>query len=173
VEINMTQLTEQSARQIFADVNTRNVDKIVDLYAENASFQVPNLESPLVGKMAIRSYVAGALAAFPDWTMDVNSVLVSGHEAVVVNSVHGTHTGPFTTADGKSVSPTNKKLNQEQLTRVVIDENGKISMFRAYGNPSSMNRMLRPPQPSTPTRSEPAASSPIRPTSAAAAIEAK
>jgi|SRR5271155_1728540 len=143
----MTQLTEQSARQIFADVNTRNVEKIVELYAENASFQVPTLESPLVGKDAIRSYVTGALTAFPDWTMDVSSVIVSGQEAVVVNSVHGTHTGPYTTKDGKPVSPTNKKLNQEQLTRVVVNENGKVSLFRSYGNPSSMNRMLRPPQP--------------------------
>jgi ketosteroid isomerase-like protein len=145
VERNVTQLTEQHARQLIAEVNTRNVDKIVEQYAENASFQVPNLDAPLVGKEAIRTYVTGALAAFPDWTMDVKEVLVSGQEAVIVNSVHGTHTGPYTTKDGKSVDPTNKKLLQEQLTRVVVNADGKISLFRAYGNPSSINRMLRPP----------------------------
>ena len=79
----MTQLTEQNARQIFADVNTRNVDKIVEHYAENATFQVPNLDAPVVGKEAIRTYVTSALTAFPDWSMDVREVLVSGHEAVV------------------------------------------------------------------------------------------
>jgi ketosteroid isomerase-like protein len=150
----MTQLTEQHARQIFADVNTRNVDKIVGHYADNATFQVPNLDAPLVGKEAIRTYVSSALAAFPDWTMEVKEILVSGHEAVVVNSVHGTHTGPYTTKDGKSVQPTNKKLNQEQLTRVVVNEDGKVSLFRAYGNPSSINRMLRPPQPVVTTHTE-------------------
>jgi len=154
VERKITQLTEQHARQIFADVNTRNVDKIVENYAENATFQVPTLDSPLVGKAAIRSYISSALTAFPDWSLDVKEVLVSGHEAVVVNSVHGTHTGPYTTKDGKSVDPTNKKLNQEQLTRVVVDESGKVSLYRAYGNPSAMNRMLRPPQPVVTTRTE-------------------
>jgi len=150
----MTQLTEQHARQIFADVNTRDVDKIVEHYAENATFQVPNLDAPVVGKEAIRTYVTSALTAFPDWSMDVREVLVSGHEAVVVNSVHATHTGPYTTKDGKAVVPTNKKLNQEQLTRVVVNEDGKISLFRAYGNPSAMNRMLRPPNPVVTTHTE-------------------
>ncbi|HEY1198179.1 MAG TPA: nuclear transport factor 2 family protein [Thermoplasmata archaeon] len=141
----MTQLTELEARQMIAVVNTRNVEKVVAQYAENASFQVPNLESPIQGKEAIRSYLTGAFAAFPDWTMDINNVIVSGNEAIVVNSVHGTHTGPFTDSDGKAVTPTNKSFVQDQLTRVVVDENGKVSLYRAYGNPSRMNRLLRSP----------------------------
>jgi ketosteroid isomerase-like protein len=141
----MTQLTEPEARQMIAVVNTRNVEKVVEQYAENASFQVPNLESPIEGKEAIRSYLTSAFAAFPDWTMDINKVIVSGNEAILVNSVHGTHTGPFTDSDGKAVAPTNKTFVQEQLTRVVVDEKGKVSLFRAYGNPSRMNRLLRSP----------------------------
>jgi uncharacterized protein (TIGR02246 family) len=142
MESKMTQLTEQEARQMIAVVNTRNVDKVVDQYAEDASFQVPSLDSPLRGKEAIRSYLTSAFAAFPDWTMDISKVMVSGDEAVVVNSVHGTHTGPFTSKDGKSITPTNKAFAQEQLTRVVVNEKGKVSLFRAYGNPSEMNRLL-------------------------------
>jgi ketosteroid isomerase-like protein len=127
------------------------VETILAHYADNATFQVPTLESPLVGKEAIRTYLTSAFVTFPDWTMDLKEVLVSGHEAVVVNSVHGTHTGPFTAKDGKSVAPTNKKLVQEQLTRVVVNDDGKISLLRSYGNPSAMNRMLRPPQPAVVT----------------------
>ncbi len=163
----MTQLTEPEARQIVDVVNTRNVEKVVEQYAENASFQVPNLESPIEGKAAIRSYLSNAFAAFPDWTMDINKVLVSGNEAIVVNSVHGTHTGPFTDADGKAVAPTNKTFVQEQLTRVVVDEKGKVSLFRAYGNPSRMNRLLRSPNApkqsagTPPTSSAPTVPSPM------------
>src|SRR5271170_5965577 len=138
----MSTLTEQHARLLFADVNTRNVAKIVDQYADNATFQVPSLDAPIQGKEAIRSYLTGTFAAFPDWTMDISKVIVSGDEAVLVNSVHGTHTGPYTTTDGKSIAPTNKKLNQEQLARVVVNVDGKVELFRAYGNPASMNRML-------------------------------
>jgi len=150
----MTQLTEQDARRLATVVNTRNVSKVVDEYAENATFQVPNLDAPLQGKEAIRSYLTSAFAAFPDWTMDISKVIVSGDEAVVVNSVHGTHTGPFTASDGKAVAPTNKKFSQEQLTRVVVDSSGKVTLFRAYGNPSQMNRLLRPAQPSSTVHSE-------------------
>jgi ketosteroid isomerase-like protein len=150
----MSTLTEQQTRLLFADVNTRNVAKIVEQYAEDASFQVPSLDAPLRGKEAIRSYLTGTFAAFPDWTMDISKVIVSGDEAVLVNSVHGTHTGPYTTRDGKSIVPTNKKLDQEQLARVVVNANGKVELFRAYGNPSAMNRMLRPPQSSVTSRTE-------------------
>jgi ketosteroid isomerase-like protein len=150
MENKMAQLTEQDARQMIAVVNTRNVDKVVDQYAEDASYQVPNMESPIRGKEAIRTYLTNAFAAFPDWTMDVGKVIVSGDETIVVNSVHGTHTGPFTAPDGKAIVPTNKKFVQEQLTRVVVDEKGKVTMFRAYGNPSAMNRMLRAPSQAQP-----------------------
>ncbi len=165
----MTQLTEPVARQMVDVVNTRNVEKLMEQYAENASFQVPNLEAPIEGKTAIRSYLTSAFAAFPDWTMDINKVIVSGNEAIVVNSVHGTHTGPFTGSDGKAVAPTNKTFVQEQLTRVVVDESGKVSLFRAYGNPSRMNRLLRTPNApkgSSGTESSTSAQSVTAPTSA-------
>jgi hypothetical protein len=78
--------------------------------------------------------------------MDVSKVIVSGNDVVVVNSVHGTHTGPFTARDGKAITPTYKLFVEEQLTHVVINEHGKISSFRAYGNPSDMHRLLGFPQ---------------------------
>jgi len=149
---------------MMAVANTRNVEQIVEQYAENASFQVPRLESPIVGKEAIRSFLTTSFAAFPDWTMDINSVIVSGNEAMVVNSVHGTHTGPFTDTDGKAVVPTNKKFVQEQLTRVVVDEKGKVSLYRAYGNPSRMNRLLRSPNvPKQSTSNAESVTAPIAP----------
>ncbi|MGC2288367.1 MAG: nuclear transport factor 2 family protein [Thermoplasmata archaeon] len=138
----MTQLTEQEARQMIAVVNTRNVDKILEQYAEDATFQVPTQDAPLHGKTAIRGFLAGSFQAFPDWTQDVKNVYVSGHDVVVLNSVHGTHTGPLTAQDGKSIAPTNKKVIQEQMARVVLNEAGKIQSFRAYGIASDLNQQL-------------------------------
>src|ERR1700691_835637 len=150
----MTQLTEQEARQMIAVVNTRNVDKVVEQFADDASYQVPSLDLPLRGKEAIRTFLTNAFAAFPDWTMDIGKVIVAGDETVVVNSVHGTHSGSSSTKDGKSVAPTNKKFVQEQLTRVTVNEKGKVTLFRAYGNPTEMNRLMGFPQ-GTPTKTEP------------------
>jgi len=138
----MTQMTEQDARQMIAVVNTRNVDQVVEQYADDATFQLPNLATPICGKDAIRSYLKESFAAFPDWTLDVTKVFVSGDETVIVNSVRGTNTGPMRGADGKSIAPTHKKFVQDQMTRVVLNEKGKVQSLRAYGNPADIDRQL-------------------------------
>jgi steroid delta-isomerase-like uncharacterized protein len=138
----MPQITEENARQMIAVVNTRNVEKVMEQYAENATFQVPILETPLKGKDAIRAFLTGNFAAFPDWTIDVTKVFVSGDETVVVNSVHGTHTGPMTGQDGKVIAPTHKRFVQDQATRVIFNDHGKVTSLRAFGNSSDLARQL-------------------------------
>ncbi len=138
----MTQLTEQDARQMIAVVNTRNVDRIVEQYADDATFQIPALNSPLRGKEAIRSYFKGSFEAFPDWTLNITKVFVSGDETVIVNSVSGTHTGPLAGVDGKSIAPTHQRFVEDQMTRVVLNENGKVKSLRAYGNSADLYRQL-------------------------------
>jgi steroid delta-isomerase-like uncharacterized protein len=134
----VTQLTETQAREMIAVVNTRNLDKIVDQYAESATFQVPNLDKPLKGKEAIRSFMKGSFTAFPDWTIEARSVAVSGNESFVVNSVHGTHDGPLVGQDGKTIPATHKKFVQEQMTHIILNEHGKVLSLRAYGNPTEL-----------------------------------
>jgi ketosteroid isomerase-like protein len=136
----LTQLTEQDARQMIAVVNTRNVDKVMEQYAEDATFQVPSLDTPLKGKVAIRAFLSESFTAFPDWNMDVTKVFVSGDETVIVNSVHGTHSGQLVGKDGKSFAPTHKKFVQEQMTRVILNE--KVQSLRAYGNPADLYHQL-------------------------------
>lgn len=138
----MTQLTEQEARQMIAVVNTRNVETIVEQYAEDATFQVPSLAAPIHGKTAIRNFLTGSFTAFPDWTMDVSRVYVAGSDVVVVNSVRGTHTGPLAQPNGQPIAPTNKKFAQEQMTRVVLNGSGKVQSLRSYGNPAELNQQL-------------------------------
>jgi steroid delta-isomerase-like uncharacterized protein len=142
----MTPLTEQEARQMIAVVNTRNVDTIVEQYAEDATFQAPNMETPLRGKAAIRGFLTGSFAAFPDWTMDVSKVYVTGNDVVVVNSVRGTHTGPLAVPNGQPIAPTHKKFVQEQMTRVVLNASGKVESLRSYGNPAEITGQLGLPK---------------------------
>jgi steroid delta-isomerase-like uncharacterized protein len=142
----MTQLTEQDVRQMVAVVNTRNVEKVVEQYADDATYQVPNLETPLKGKAAIRSYLTESFVAFPDWTMDVSKVIVQGNDVVVVDSISGTHTGPLMAADGTAVAPTNKKFVQEQMTRVVLNQQGKVVSLRSYGNAANLRQMPGSPK---------------------------
>jgi ketosteroid isomerase-like protein len=136
-------MTEQQTRQMIAVVNTRNVEQVVEQYAENASFQVPSMDAPIHGRNAIRAYYTGNFAAFPDWTIEPTEVLVSGTTSVVVNSVHGTQTGPLASPNGKySIAPTNRKISQELVTRLVFNEHGKVQTLRAFGNPSELYTQL-------------------------------
>ncbi len=138
----MTQLTERDARDMFAIVNTRNVDKIVDQYADDATFQVPGQEKPFTGKEAIRSFLRENYTAFPDWTLNTKSVAVSGNEVLVVDSVSGTHSGQLIGWDGKSYAPTHRKVTLDGMTHIVLNESGKIKSFRVYGNPLAMPQQL-------------------------------
>jgi SnoaL-like polyketide cyclase len=135
----MKRLTEHDARQTMAVANTRDVGKMMEMFAEGATFQVPDFDYPLRGKTAIRAFLTENFTVYPDWTVDVTKVFVNGDETVVVNSVHATHTGTLTGVDGRSIAPTNRKLHQEQMTRVVYDENGKVQSIRAYGRPSELD----------------------------------
>jgi steroid delta-isomerase-like uncharacterized protein len=138
----MTTLTEPQAREMIAVANTRNVEKVLEQYAEDATFQVPNIETPLKGKDAIRHFLKGSFAAFPDWTIDARTVTVTGKEALVVNTVRGTHEGPLVGMDGKTIPATHKKFVQEQMTHVIMNEHGKVQSLRAYGNPTELYYQL-------------------------------
>jgi steroid delta-isomerase-like uncharacterized protein len=146
----MTQLTEQEVRQMTAVVNTHNVDKVVEQYADNATFQVPSLDAPLRGKDAIRAYLSNSFAAFPDWTMDITKVFISGGETVVLNSVRGTQTGPLAIPNAASIPPTNRKFVQDQMTHIVLNSNGKVQSLRSYGNPAQVSHQLGLPTSATP-----------------------
>ncbi len=127
---------------MFAIANSRNVDKIVEQYADDATFQVPGQDKPLKGKDAIRSFLKENYTAFPDWSMSAKTVAVSGNEVLVVDSVSGTHTGPLTGWDGKSIAPTHRKVVLEGMTHLVLNEGGKIKSFRVYGNPLALPQQL-------------------------------
>jgi steroid delta-isomerase-like uncharacterized protein len=127
---------------MIAIVNTHNADKIVEQYADDVTFQVPGLDAPLHGKVAIRDFLKGNFEAFPDWTMDITKVFVSADETVLVSSARGTHTGPMIGKDGTSVAPTHKKFVQDEMIRVTLNEKGQVKSLRSYGNSADTLRQL-------------------------------
>lgn len=134
----MTAITEPQVREMIAVVNSRNVEKVMDQFAEDATFQTPSQDHPVHGKAAIRTAHTDLFAAFPDWTIEPKTISVVGSEVLIVNSVRGTHEGPLNGAAGKSIPATHRKFSQEQMTRVVLNEKGKVQSLRAYGNPAEL-----------------------------------
>jgi steroid delta-isomerase-like uncharacterized protein len=142
VRRKVTSITETQVREMIAVVNSRNIDKVMEQYAEDATFQSPAEEHAVHGKSAIRTVYTDAFAAFPDWTIDPKTISITGNEVLVVNSIRGTHDGPLNTAAGKAIPATHRKFSQEQMTRVVLNEKGKVQSLRAYGNPAEVLRQL-------------------------------
>jgi steroid delta-isomerase-like uncharacterized protein len=138
----MMQITEPQVREMIAVVNSRNVDKVLEQYAEDATFQSPAESQPIQGKTAIRTAYTNAFAAFPDWTMEPKTISIVGSEVLIVNSVRGTQDGPLNGVMGKSFPATHRKFSQEQMTRVVLNEKGKVQSLRAYGNPAEILQQL-------------------------------
>jgi steroid delta-isomerase-like uncharacterized protein len=138
----MTELTESDARRMVDLTNSRNVDQILEQYAEDATFQNPMLPGPVTGKEAIRSAIAGAYTAFPDWRLDLKSVAVKGNEVFTTYTANGTHQGPLATASGKTIPATQRRVSIDAMSHILIDEKGKIKSLRAYGNPLEVFRQL-------------------------------
>lgn len=138
----MTAITEPQIREMIAVVNSRNVDKVLDQYVEDATFQSPAEENPIQGKAAIRTAMTEAFTAFPDWTIEPKVISVVGNDVLIVNSVHGTHNGPLNVAGRKSIPATHRKFSQDQMTRIVLNDHGKVVSLRSYGNPADVTRQL-------------------------------
>ncbi len=138
----MPEFTESDARRFVEVVNSRNVDKILEGYAEDATFQNPMLEAPVRGKDAIRDALAGGFTAFPDWHTDIKSVAVKGNEVFTAQTYSGTHLGPLPGPGGKTIPPTQRKFTIEGMVHIVVDEGGKIKSLRAYGDARGLNRQL-------------------------------
>ncbi len=138
----MPEFTESDARKFVEVVNTRNVDKILEGYAEDATFQNPMLEAPVTGKAAIRDALAGGFAAFPDWHAEIKSVAVKGHEVFTTQTLSGTHQGPLPGPGGTTIPPTQRKFAIEGMVHLVVDEGGKIRSLRAYGDTRGLFRQL-------------------------------
>jgi steroid delta-isomerase-like uncharacterized protein len=138
----MSTVTEPQIRDMIAVVNSRNVEKVLEQFSEEATFQGPAEERAMQGKSAIRMAYANAFAAFPDWTLEPKTISIIGNEVLIVNSVRGTHDGPLTSPTGKSFPATHRTFSQDQMTRIVLNENGKVQSLRSYGNPAEVLHQL-------------------------------
>jgi SnoaL-like protein len=130
--------TEADTRQFFVVLNSRNVDLVMDQFAGNATFQMPENAAPLRGKPSIRAFLTANFAAYPDWSVDVARVYLSGDESALLNTITATHAATLAREDGRSVAPTGRTSVQEQLTRVTFDGDARVEFFRAYGEPREL-----------------------------------
>jgi steroid delta-isomerase-like uncharacterized protein len=138
----MKTLTEREALDMVNIANSRKVDQILEQYADDAVLEMPGEPKPFVGKEAIRAFEKENYTAFPDWTLNVKTVAVTGNEVLIVGTGSGTHEGPITGFDGQTIAPTHKKVVIEGMTHIVLNDGGKIKSFRVYGDSQAIREQL-------------------------------
>lgn len=89
----MSEVTLQLMRDISAAFNSRDVDRIVSFFAEDATFYLARgpepTGRPLRGKPAIRKALADRFKVIPDMRWDHKEHILAGNRAISVWTVRG------------------------------------------------------------------------------------
>lgn len=128
--------------------NMQKGDAVVKQYAEDVAFQDPFLPQAIRGREAVRQYLNGLFAAFPDFTIVNRGKVVEGDEAVLRNDVvTATMKGPIRTPEGKTIPPTHKSFSGEYAVVLSFDSHQKVKNIRIFGDSLGIFRQLGLPPP--------------------------
>jgi steroid delta-isomerase-like uncharacterized protein len=119
----------QMAVAYFSALSDGNVDRAVALIADGGDYRTPMGRLP--GKDAIRQYLAGFDAAFPDAHFDIEHVLESEDMVAVEGVYQGKHEGPLGLPDGTVLPPTGRSVHAPFATLLTV-AGGQITSHRPY-----------------------------------------
>jgi steroid delta-isomerase-like uncharacterized protein len=120
-----------------AAFNRHDAAAIAACYAENAPLHDQAAPSPVVGREAVREYIAGYMHAFPDLRWERVSAEVDGQTAVEEWHVSGTHTG-----DMPGLRATGRRIEIDGCSVFQIGDDGLVREERNYWDAMAMLRQL-------------------------------
>ena len=127
--------------------NARDLDGVMDLYAEDAVQIMP--DGVFKGRDAIRDRLALELIGFPDVHHTVMSFVEQGDTFADEWIFRGTHTGPFPLPDGTELPATGRKVEMRGMELVQMRD-GKIVVDNLYyDNLASLVQLGLVPQAAT------------------------
>jgi steroid delta-isomerase-like uncharacterized protein len=125
-------------RRLVDDVWNRGDPDAVDaIFAPTFVGNDPAPPNVIDGPAGMKRFVAQMKAAFPDWTVSTDDVMVDGDKLISRWTVHGTHRGPFA-----GLEPTGRRIEVRGISihRIIdgqIVENwhgvDKLGMLRQIG----------------------------------------
>jgi len=138
----MSPLTSDDVARWMKAANSGDLDQMMAEFAEDATALAVLGPGPAVGKPAIRAWLSGVLVAFPDLREEIQTLALRGNEALGVETMTGTHTGPIKTPDGREIAPTHRRFSWDLMVHFVADNHGRIKSYRLYGNPLELFQQL-------------------------------
>jgi steroid delta-isomerase-like uncharacterized protein len=117
----------------------RDVKKIMDLYADGASFGMPMATGWSDAKAAdVEKHIAAFMAGFPDAKMAPTRVLIKGETSIVEWVTTGTNTGEF-----MGEKATGKATGHRGVSIITLDKNtGKIARETMYTDDATVMGQL-------------------------------
>jgi steroid delta-isomerase-like uncharacterized protein len=100
-------------------------------YAEDAVVWDPMYPEPLRGRQAVEQDIREYLAAFPDMTSTIETVVIDGDVYAVELSERGTHTGALEGPEG-TIAPTGRTVSFRMSAFGRIDGDGRVIDERRY-----------------------------------------
>jgi steroid delta-isomerase-like uncharacterized protein len=119
-----------------AAFNRHDAAGVAACYAENAPLHDPAVPG-VVGREAVRDYIAGYMQAFPDLTWERISAEVDGDVAVEEWRASGTHDG-----DMPGMPATHKRMTVEGCSVMLMGDDGLVREERNYWDEMAMLRQL-------------------------------
>ena len=95
----MSALTSDDVARWMKAANSGDLDKMMAEFAEDATARAVLGPGPAVGKRAIRAWLSGVLVALPDLREEIKTLALHGNEALGVETMTDSHTGPIRTPE--------------------------------------------------------------------------
>jgi uncharacterized protein (TIGR02246 family) len=135
-----------------ADIDLKKVaDKIVKAYTSVDPVAMANLYAEdaviieagevIQGRKAIQEHMESMFRAFPDFEIEILTVIPSGNHIAFELALRGTNTGPLTTPEGE-IPPTGKKVEFKVIWIGRISPDGLIEEDRTYYDTVDFMRQL-------------------------------
>ena len=128
---NNTDEVRQLALKFEDIMNKKDIDALLELYAEDATMIIAGESEPLKGKDAIRANQEAYYNAFPDMQIEFATILTSETEFCIEMIIKGTHTRPLASPQGE-IPPTGRTINLRGVFLGKVSPAGLVIEDRTY-----------------------------------------
>jgi len=126
----------------------RDFDRVLSIYVDDVQWEDSQIPRPLRGKAELRAYFDAMLRAFPDIQIEQEQLFSPlGGDANVFASrwrIRGTFRGAFELPGIATarISPTGDRVDFTGLAIVTVDDEGRATHVRQYGDESGFQRQI-------------------------------
>ena len=132
---------KEVASSLIAAFNGHDAERLASLYTNDQVTVLPGAPEPVRGRKNKEEMVAGYFRAFPDLTLEIPLVLVSGNHIVCAGYMKGTNTGPLVSPEGE-MPPTGRRVEIRMAFILRVRPDGQIEEDQTYFDEAEFLKQL-------------------------------